>query len=92
MHCRQDGLDMHGWRSTSSVHAGIKNAMEIRGGLAGSVNETYLEAMDRRSDGHTDRRTYGQTVRGSGVQTARRQDGLIMSKTAYDDLKQSKAA
>ena len=72
VHRRQDGLDMHGWRPTSSVHAGVKNAMEIRGGLAGSINERYLEAMDRRSDGHTDRRTYGQTVRGSGVQTARR--------------------
>ena len=91
MHRRQDGLDMHGWRPTPSVHAGVENAMEIRGDLAGSINERYLEAMDRRSDGHTDRRTYGQTVRGSDVQTARRQDGLRMSKTAYDDLKRSDA-
>ena len=60
-------------------------------GLAGSINARYLEAMDRRSGGHTDRRTYGQTVRGSGVQTARRQDGLGMSRTAYDDLKRSDA-
>ena len=92
VHRRQDGLDMHGWRPTPSVHAGIKDDMEIRGGLAGSINERYLEAMDRRSGGHTDRRTYGQTVRGSGVQAARRQYGLRMSKAAYDDLKRSDAA
>ena len=49
----------------------------------------YLKAMGRRPDDHTDRRTYGQTDRWPDVQTARRQDGLRMSKTAYDDLKRS---
>ena len=42
-----------------------------------------------KSDGQTVRRPYGQSVRGSNVQTARRQDGLRMSKTAYGDLKRS---
>ena len=42
-----------------------------------------------KSDGQTVRRSYGQTARGSNVQTARRQDGLRMSKAAYDDLKRS---
>ena len=49
----------------------------------------YLKAMGRRSDDHTDRRTYGQTVKRPDVQTARRQDCLTMSKTAYDDLRRS---
>ena len=35
-------------------------------------------------------RSDGQTIRRSDVQPARRQDGLIMSKTAYDGLTRSK--
>ena len=43
----------------------------------------YLKAMGRRPDDHTDRRTYGQTVRWPDVQTARRQDGLTRSKAPH---------
>ena len=46
--------------------------------------------MDRRSDDHTERRSYGQTVRGSDVQTAKRQDGLRIFNTTYEDLNRSR--
>ena len=55
--------------------------------LARTINTRSLRARVRRSDGHTDRRAYGQTVR--HVQTARRSDGLRLSKAACDDLNPS---
>ena len=58
--------------------------------LAISTNARHLKAMVRRSDGHTDRRTYGQTARRPDVQKAGRSDGLRLSKTAYDGLTRSK--
>ncbi len=66
-----------GWPQCAQLKA---NALDPR---------RYLKAMGRRPDDHTDKRTYGQTVRGPDVQMARRQDGLRMSKTAYDDLRRS---